>query len=810
MRQFRYSDNSEVLYFARFANGRLHLYRQNASGLGGSQRLTPFSLGAVCIFSLTEDEDTAVFAGRSESGGASTGVFSMPLDGFTYPTLLSPSTSWDLSTPGKPVIYGDFVLFRGNFLDQDTEELFATRIDGGGTAVRLNPPLETEDALLQYWPAAVNGLVVVSTQRGGEFQIHVVSVDGNAPPSQVQFPVSLSLDAEVILSPDGQNVAVLDNDRLWVFSVAEVVSAREILAPIDNGHTVLEVVFSPNSALLGIVTAADRNPRIDADLFLASLTASTAAQMLLENFQLSIRRSDYVSFSADSNTLHLRYSPENRRERNTTPMFNVSIDMPGYTSLLAGTREQSGQVERFMPVANRRVVYLADQEREMTPELYSVDRRNVGTKLNNESQRFVDEFRVDAKSNRVVFSAADAQVGGITALLSSALDTDSPAVPITDRLARSSPFAYVGNGRVVYREANANAVPQLYSKGLDSTVGPVLIPRANMAGSANWYGVSENLAWVNFRQRTPEGLESYYAAPTDGSAVAANLSQGEPLRPISAFLPLDVFYRRLTNDGNRFYFVTQDGFFWAPTDGSEPPTPVNVAGRLSLGSIGPDQRVLFVLGNGQTYGIDTIDNPSEVFSISADSFVRRWEPTLDGKIVADESLLFSLDGVTPTIDLADGFSSLRGSQLLNDQRTFLFAADIPNENRVGIFAVDVERQVAPIEIAQSRTFPLQDDLAFEFSSTALGGWVLASVFDLGDDSNHPSQLIRMSILDLSLADVEAGKDATGHWVTETDVALDSSYFYFTATKPEENIRHLYRLPTDGAPIFVDGFERLEN
>lgn len=326
-------DSQTVVYSApQDAVFTRELYSTPIAGPEGSwTRLNPALVtgGSVRFFEIAPGSDRVVFVADVQTDGIDD-VWSVPIGGGTAIRLRPAITlvgSGVSVSPAPPRISpdGQRVVFRANFSDLATLELWSARLDGTGSVVKLNAPLAV----------------------GGDLTSFAISPDG----SRVVYIADQAIDGSF---------------TLYSVPITGGTPTRLSAAVIPSGGDVLEFAVSPDGSR--VVYRADHSVDTRDELYSVPLAGGTPTKL---NGVIVPADGDVGSFGISPDSSRVVY----RADQQANDVFEIySAPLSGGGAVrLNGVMSPDGDVEssRISPDSTR-VVYLADQQTAHTHELYSV------------------------------------------------------------------------------------------------------------------------------------------------------------------------------------------------------------------------------------------------------------------------------------------------------------------------------------------------------------------------------------------------------------------------------------------------------
>lgn len=789
--QFVFGPDEQTLYYLVREDGQEVLYRRSLGVDNQPNRLSP-RFGDSCRFSVSAETGRIVFTG-GHSSFRRMDVYSVPIDGSAPATQLSPPGTNPVEMRyDDPIVLGSHTFFMGEYRREGVVEAFGADVNGIQPAQVLNPPLDSESNVDRLVSAGDKILFSISNIDGSSMLFVVDGQLGGAA-QEIAVP-GFGADSKLALSPDNTRAVVTTASGIWNFALDTGLLPVEQPIPLTASQTIRSIAVSPDGSATA-VNVVDADSGLS-DIYLVPTSESASPQLLVSRIPRD-SLDDEMSFDPAGTVLVVPIRPDRFGSELIIP-----LDPTGEPRPMGGTRPESGDVDRFSvrPLGDRKVLYVADQEHYDSPELYLATSQDDVRKLSAQESPFVEHVAfVDEGAGKVVYLTSLERHGPEQALYLVELDDGGSTYKIDQRPISGAPDFFAKNNRVVYLGLDDSGARQVYSAILDENPQPVVVPRPNPESEIDGrYKVSNDLDRVSFFELPTFKL---FAAPIDGTELAADIGQ-------DVFVTYNQFLGRsdqFSFDGSKIYFLSGSEIWWAPSDGSASPTAVNGTFSPATGLHGSSTDGILVFSlDSRTYGLNTVTSPSDPYLISTEHRFTRWRLTSNQMIVS-APFIAPLSGGGPTVNLSAGFDQVDGETLLADDQHMVFTAELEDEGRVGIFAVDVDDPENVFEIGLNENLSSDKRPAITFYSTLTDGWVLGSVRFLADDIQYPEFLLRMNIHEPSLADKIVSK-ATGHWVTNVVASPDSQDFYFTAFDPANGVEHLFRAPARGDNVFVDGFE----
>jgi hypothetical protein len=317
-------------------------------------------------FVLTPDSTAAVFQASPNSAG----VFRAPLEGSAPPVSItgalpafSSVSEWRLTPDGTTLLY------RADVLSDDQEELFSAPLDGSTPPVRLNAPLLVgRDVVSMRSTPDSSRVVYISANLGGDRSVHSVPTDGSQVALDLTIGSPRRAKLPLTLSPDSRRVVFLSEAR--TFGTTELFS---VLLDGSSPPVVLNEPFTQNDVLpISSEDAAYVDPASNYVVFraptssgssgfhVAPIDGTAPARLLVDNLTASTlsRQSPdraWIVYERSRGLFVIPTDGSRGPRRLDTPLgVNGSVRSGSFV---------------FTP-DSRRVLYLANQDRALTQELY--------------------------------------------------------------------------------------------------------------------------------------------------------------------------------------------------------------------------------------------------------------------------------------------------------------------------------------------------------------------------------------------------------------------------------------------------------
>lgn len=700
---FKVVEDGSRLLFIQHDSQTAPLYSTNLDGSGVPVCLTPgLVTGGYVLFQeyvgsgpwITNDNQRVVYLARAEV--SSRELFSVPVDGSALPSRIHAPLAASayvesavLSPDGSQVL---FVV--ADSPTSAVRTLHVASTDGSGAPLRLDAPTVTTPTVArpvftQDGAYAVYGGVQTTE---GRFDLHVVPVDGSAPPSVLASGPTFGGHFEA--GNDGEHVLFVggtNGKRLWSVPQDGSAPALELSGPMVSGGGLGSgnddrIFQSPDGAWIAFV--ADKETRSLNELYVVPVDGSSAARKLSgplgtagnvgpDSFPATddAHLFDAVEFTPDgTRVLYIADATVYQvNELFSVPVDGSSAPVP-VSEVPFGLRSGVEYLLRFSPDGER-VVFRGAQFAHEVVELWSAP---------------VDGSAAPVRLNTLPVPGGDV-LGGLR-----------------------SNFDLTADGNVVYlADQDVNGTPELFAAPLQGGSVPVRLNPSFPAGEVE--------GDVETTQVSPDGHHAVYTLREQRAEIvelySASLESASP--------PVKLSHEFVVEGGVTNFLITPDstlvvyrvqhattGFagasevYCVPIDGSTVPWLVSGTKHSVQGfSIDPTgSRVLFIDGKAfshqQLYSapLDASSTPVELSGLSGASSdqVRSTSFTPDGlKVLFVRVSSFAelhvapIDGLAPAQKIAPQ-SDVRGYRLSSDGTFAIFAAYLALEDRTELFRVNLD------------------------------------------------------------------------------------------------------------------------
>ncbi|NJN18146.1 MAG: hypothetical protein HC822_18710 [Oscillochloris sp.] len=540
---YQISDTSNQVVYTLVAapNTPTELFSVSISG-GNQERLNrDFPVGGnVQEFLIAAGSGRVIYRADQDSDGVAE-LYSVLLSG-GLPTKLNgvlatfgDVNSFVISPDGAQTIY---------LADQDTNGLF--QIYGVATSGGTATALSTSQAIggdvnrISITPDGATAIYLAAQETPGQSELYAASLGVSGLPRKLNGDLGGGGNVfDYQISPNSAWVvyrADQDTDE-----VSELYSVRlddglinRLNMPLPLGGNVFDYAISPDSSR--VLYRADQNRDEVFELYSVPITGSGVPVRL--NSDLPPNGNVSFTFAISPDSRRVVYLADQQSDE-VHELFSVAID-GGTPTKLNSTLIGDGDVQRFSISPsddNIRVVYLADQQTNNIPELYSVP-INGGSaiRLNPplSAPYFVDSsFVIDPSGSRVVYLAAQER-SGVLELFSVPISGGSVArlnvPPPTNGDILSfaiSPDPSVP--QVIYQgDQDRNDMIELFRAPLDGSSDPVKLNGELPPGgsvSLNAFAISPDGRWVVYQaDQDAGGVVELFSAPLDGSGASIKLN----------------------------------------------------------------------------------------------------------------------------------------------------------------------------------------------------------------------------------------------------------------------------------------------